>query len=535
MQICTFTKGVVKYTALGGIVMKIDIVNPTLARIYTANENIKGMLERLAVIMDKKGYQELHDKYLKLAKEIPEDEILTELEKKYNQFGTDLRYGSLDVKLKEFEKELDMYNGYKEFSDLLNKIKSDTAKAFEKDFLIDEYVLKNKEFIDMLLNLKESKTIQQFTGLFGDANKALFNSLKTLTLVGNKELISYINETNSDYLKEHLASEVRKSIDTTSFEGSLDEDYVDFESLYECAVNDEEIITRQEEARSYEERQLALAKERDERVKFLEKKIRICEENIKKYQATLKKLKLSKTGLKARKMALRFVVVPALAIPLSCPFIGRHIGLKESAKVILTKTITNMVDADSGEIISTEEDFSELKTDYVASVTICEPWKKNVSGTSYTRDCVVYDYDFSDLGDLEDDFHLTIEDIKPESLIKKYTYQEPTGEVKNPKYLTEEQIYITETYQDASKTEISTKYNIPYTVAGSGVGVLLGTAEVAAYLYAGKKFMEKMNLKVDKKLSVNNEAVAGTNRNIKLDLEDQAQAKKEYEVLTKKR
>lgn len=528
MQICTFTIGVVKYTALGGIDMKIDIVNPTLARIYTTNENIKGMLERLAIIMDKKGYQELYNKYLEIAKEIPEDEVLTDLEKKYNQFGTDFRYGPLDAKLKEFEKELDIYNEYKEFSDLLNRIKNDTTNAFEKDFLINEYVLKNKEFIDILLNIKDSKTIQQFTHLFEEAITTLFNSLKTLTLVGNNELISYIGETNSDYLKEHLASKVRNSIDTTSFEGSLDEDYVDFESLYECAVNDQEIIARQEEARSYEERQL-------ERVKYLENKIKVCSENIKKYQAELKKLKLNKIGLKARKMALRFVAVPALAIPLSCPFIGRHIGLKESAKVILTKTITNMVDADSGEIISTQEDFSELKTDYVASVTICEAWKKNVSGTSYIRDCVVYDYDFSDLGDLDDDFHLKIEDIKPENLIKKYTYQEPTSKVENPKYLTEEQIYITETYQDNSKTEISTKYNIPYTVAGTGVGVLLGTAEVAAYLYAGKKFMDKMNLKVDKKLSVNNEAVAGTNRNIKLDLEDQTQAKQEYEVLTKRR
>ena len=32
--------------------MKIDTINPTLSRIYTTDENIKGMLGRLKIIMD---------------------------------------------------------------------------------------------------------------------------------------------------------------------------------------------------------------------------------------------------------------------------------------------------------------------------------------------------------------------------------------------------------------------------------------------------------------------------------------------------
>lgn len=523
-----------EYTILGGNIMKIDIDSPILARIYTANENIKGILERLEVIMDKNGYQELYDKYLEIAKEMPKDELLTELERKYEAFGTDLKYGKLDEKLRKFENELDIYNEYKEFSDLLNKIKTDTAKAFEKDFSMEEFVTKNKEFVDLLIGMKNNKTIHQFTGLFDDAIKTLFNSLKTLTLVGNSELVNFIGDTNSDYLKEHLGSLVRKSVDTTTYDGNLDEDYVDFDTLHECALNDSEIIDRQEKVKEYEERQIALAKERDERILYLQERFKIFDDCIKKYQAELKRLKLNKAGLKAKRLFLRLVAVPAIAIPLSCPFIGRHIGSKESAKVILTKTITNMVDTDSGNIISSQEKYDELKTDYVASVTICEPWKKNASGTSYIRDCVVYDYDFSDLGDLGDDFHLTLEDTKPENLVKKYTYQEPTGKVENKKYLTEEQVYITETYQDVNDTEISDKFNIPYTVAGSGVGILFGTTELVAYLYAGKRISDQINEEINKKLSVNKEGVDGANKILKKTYENQAIAKKEYEILTKK-
>ena len=48
--------------------------------------------------------------------------------------------------------------------------------------------------------------------------------------------------------------------------------------------------------------------------------------------------------------------------------------------------------------------------------------------------------------------------IEIENLVKKYTYQEPTSKVYNKKYLTEQQVYITETYQDANDTKISKKY-----------------------------------------------------------------------------
>lgn len=515
--------------------MKLDTVNPTLARIYTANENIKGILERLEVIMDDKSYQELYGRYLEIAKEVPQAEILTEYEEEYGAFGTDLKYGSLDNKLRVFENSLDIYDDYKDLSDMLNKVKGDMSIIFNEEISVEDFIEENERFVELLLKAKDNKTIHQFTDLFNDSIKTLFGSLKTLSFIGNDELVKFVIATNSDYLKEHLGSEIRRSIDTTSYEGRLDEDYVDSETLYKCALNDCEIIAREAEARDYREKQDALAKERDEHISHLKDKIQVFEETIKKYQGELKNLKLKKTGLMAKRFFLKCAVIPAIAIPLSCPLIGRHIGQKESSKVVLTKTITNTVDTDSGDIVLSEEEYNELKTDYVASVTICEPWKRNASGTSYTRECTVYDYDFSELGELADDFHLTLENIELKNLIRKYSYQEPTGKVENDKYLNEKQVYITETYQDANITQISDKYNIPYTVAGVGVGILAGTTELLAYLYADRRMGINFKRKIDKALMANKYAMDETKKVLKLTIDNRETAKREYDSMTIKR
>lgn len=510
--------------------MSLDIENPTLSRIYTANENIKGILQRLAGIMDERAYSELYSRYLELSKEIPKDEVLTDSEKIYNAFGTDLKYSELDIKIRNFEKELNIYNEYKELSDLLNEIKKLNNDVFNDDFVLENLILKNQEFIDLIIQIKNDKAIKQFTTLLDEAIKTVFYSMKSLTVLGNGELINYVNKTYSDFLKEHLGSLVREDIDTTSYKGSLDEDYVDFETLHECAINDTEIISHWNEVNNIKEREKAIAKEREERIASLKEERNNLLSNIKKYQDELKRLKLSSTSLKAKRLFYKLVVIPAIALPLSCPFIGRHFGIEASSKVFLTRTITNTVDTDTGKIVATEDEYKELMTDYVASVTICEPWKKNVSGTSYTRECAVYDYDFSDFGDIDDDFHLTLADIDPERLVKKYNYEEPTATVENEKYLTEQQVYITETYQDANDKEVSTKYIVPYMVAGIGTGILLGTTELLVYLLFGNKISDKLK----KKLEENEEKIEISNKTLKKSLGDVKTINQEYESLTGK-
>lgn len=141
--------------------MRADLTNPTLARIYTTNENIKGILKNLESIMDSRGYSELYDKYLKISKRIPKNEVLTEEEEKWGSFGVDTRYISLANELSDFSNDLIIYNIYKELSDISNDIKKDTKNIFRKDktVLVDDYIEKNKRLMSMIVNTKNDDKI----------------------------------------------------------------------------------------------------------------------------------------------------------------------------------------------------------------------------------------------------------------------------------------------------------------------------------------------------------------------------------------
>lgn len=515
--------------------MRADLINPTLARIYTDNENIKGMLQNLEVIMDSKGYSKLYDRYLEIANQIPENEVLTEEEEKWGSFGVDTRYASLANELSSFSKDLIIYNIYKELSDCLNDIKTDTKNIFRKDINVslEDYIEKNKQLITMIVNTKNDDKIHQFTKLMDKAIKTLFDSLKTLSFIGKDELLSDLEETRSDYLREHLASKIRKSIDVSEFRGDLEEDYLDNSILRECALQDEKIMSLEKEAREYEEEQASLARKKENHIVDLKEALDTMGQNIEKYTETLLKLKLNRNMIRVKKVLFNLTLVPVIALPLSCPFVGNRLGKHLSSQVHLTKTYTTTVDMDSGEVISSSEGYEELNTNYVASVTICDPWKKNLSGSSYSRNCMVYDYTVPEEDLLKDDFHLTPDTIDYNNLVKKYPYEESTPSVSNSKYLTDNQIYITETYQDFNEVIPSTKYNTPYTVGGVGVGIIFGTVETLLYYLWLKEWIEKVQKNQRKTLEEMEEETISTNKVLKLTLEEQECAQKEYDDLTK--
>ncbi|MCI8588454.1 MAG: hypothetical protein HFG40_02250 [Bacilli bacterium] len=514
--------------------MEKDKINPTLATIYTSNENIKGMLACLEVIMDDRGYSKLYDEYLEIEKEIPRNEIVTEEEEKWGSFGVDVRYFSIANKLDHFFKDLIIYNNFKELSDCLNDITGDTKNLFNKEALVsvDEYIEKNKQLIEKIIDAKNSDIVYQFTNLMDRSIETLFDSLKTLSFVGREDLLISISETNSDYLREHLASKIRQTIDVTEYKGDLEEDYVNSSTIYECAKADKKITSRQKEAEEFEERQQLLEREIKNYISELKETIQEAGQSIQVYTDNLLRLKLNRKGIIAKKVLFNLTLVPLIVIPLSCPFLGHKLGKSLSSKIILTKTYTKTVDMDSGKVVSSSESYEELNTSYVASVTIWDPWKKNLSGSSYSRNGVVYDYTLPE--EVEEDFHLTLDTIDPENLVKKYPLEETTSTVDNKKYLTESQIYVTETYQDVNQVVPSTKYNIPYTVSGLGLGILLGTSEVLGYYLGGKKWINKKTKKVKKALKENEEETEKTTKVLKKTLEEKETMQKEYDDLTKK-
>lgn len=307
--------------------MRADLTHPTLERIYTENENIKGILQNLESIMDSKGFSKLYDQYSEIEKRIPRNEVLTEEEKTLGSFGVDIRYTSLANELSSFSKDLTIYNIYKELSDCIQDVKQDTKNIFRKDMDVsmDAYVEKNKNLASMIINTKNDDKIHQFTKLMDRAIETLFASLKTLSFIGNGDLLTAIEETHSDYLREHLASKVRKSIDVSEYKGDLDADYINSSVLYECALQDKKIMSREKEAREYEEKQNVLESERKNHIDHLKNSLDEFSKNIEKYKETLLKLKLNRNMIKAKKVFFNLSLVPVIAIPLSCPFLGNKL------------------------------------------------------------------------------------------------------------------------------------------------------------------------------------------------------------------
>ena len=124
-----------------------------------------------------------------------------------------------------------------------------------------------------------------------------------------------------------------------------------------------------------------------------------------------------------------------------------------------------------------------------------------------------------------------MDNLEPDNLVKKYTYEEPTSTVSNPKYLTESQLYITETYQDLNDVEVSTKYNLPYTLVGLGVGGVIASTEAIVYFKVVKEKSDELRSKLTGVLSENKKEIESTTSTLKLVLKRRDKYKQKHKDL----
>jgi len=455
--------------------MKYDTVSSTLARIYTTDLNIRGMLKTLERIMDKKSYKNLYERYIILAKDIPKDEILSEGEIKYESFGTDLKYGELDALLRKFEKELDIYRDYKRLSDLNKEIRDLSSEVFQEDFLVEDFIEKNKKLVDLFIIVKNNKTIHQFTDLMKKSSERIFRSLKILSLLNCSDLFEYINDTGSLLLKEMLGSLIRDSVDIFKFVGELDDDYLNMETISECALLDSKLMSKKDKILNCSSKQNEFLEWKKKRLEHLEEYISQLEESIKFEDAEMEKLKSDRGFLKFKRALLRSIVIPAIVLPLSCFYLGFSRGSSDTK------------DGSSENAIDADDELLMDSSSYVAEVTICYPWEK-ITPEDYMRKCTVYDYSFE--SDSED-FSLSLEDIDYERLVKKYSYNEVCDEVSDERYLTENQMYIAGVPQKISDKEPTGGLDLSALASFAG-GAWLTWFEFD-HLSAGKKAYKKLN------------------------------------------
>ena len=118
------------------------------------------------------------------------------------------------------------------------------------------------------------------------------------------------------------------------------------------------------------------------------------------------------------------------------------------------------------------EEFDEHSTTYVATVLKCGPWHSNNIGNGYIRNVTAYDYITPETTNETDDFHVTKDNLDG-NLIEKYQYIEAKDTLDSNENTTDTTIIITETYQDKTISRKSTKFIIPFTLLGIGLGALI--------------------------------------------------------------
>lgn len=396
--------------------------------------NIDDAMNILSIIMDSEDFNKLKKEYIEIFKDVSNKNTIEDITEFINITN-------------KFLNKLHKYDSYINLWTLVDNLNKLNKNAFTDNYNKDTVINSGINLITSLNNLNpEYKDL--FDKLINESLNTLFTSIKISSYYNDITLLEQVKKTS---FKDYICNKILEESQIQSMNYSSDS--INIEQVKSCLDNDPILSTSK---KSIELEKLKQEKIENDRNKKLEK----LSQDLKKKRIKLffSKLKLYLSG---------FGIITLLSFPITIPFIGHKMGKDRSNKILLTKTITATSDLDSKELIESSYKYLEGTTNYTASLKICSPWIINPTGTSYTRTCTVYDYNT----DIKEE--LTKDNIDESKLIKKYSYEETTNTVENLKYLTESQIFITETYQNNEDTIPSDKYTATYTLASLAIFSIL--------------------------------------------------------------
>ena len=171
-----------------------------------------------------------------------------------------------------------------------------------------------------------------------------------------------------------------------------------------------------------------------------------------------------------------------------------------------------------------------MLTTYVATVMECGPWRSNPSGVGYIRNITAYECIVPD--NVDDGYHITKNDLE-NNLLEKYSYIESKESLDRNDSTTQTTILLTETYQDKNDTRKSTKYIIPYSILGAGIGLAIDVVLVLTGIYDFyriRQLFDKLDREI-KKCKLSNQEIK--DRLLTL-VENNKELEEEYSKLVKK-
>lgn len=487
-------------------------------------QNIIGILNKVDKLFDVTEYEEK----VRIIKEKLEAD--NSFDKRMPTFNIqmdyeDLVYDSYIDKIKKLTKELnEKYVPFYELYLLTDKINSNTngnARGLDdvKNILDDTINLIN------MINTLNTHNIKEKNVLINEAYKVVYKVILYEEMFNRSDVLNYINKINISVNKEHLGRLLANDIKLIDEKDVQNEDLrvIRDEGLgYDYLATD--IVRSISRKKIGEENPEYQEKKRKALENFNSKAERLMTEQDMQ-QSILSDNNININAKRIKKVLLNARFLSLVLIPVITFSAGKYAGKSLSNKITEYKTITRSIDLKTGNIIGdTQEIYDEKETTYVATVLRYTPWRVNPIANGYIRNAIAYEYATPD--NVGDDYHITLEEMDG-NIVEKYRFTEAKEVLDQNDSMTEETIIVTETYQDKLDNQKSTKYILPLSIVGAGVGIALSVAAVLfdVFGFSRAKFMiEKLNRDI-MKYKWNNEEI----RNRLLEMQNEAiKLKAEY-------
>ena len=493
----------------------------------SAVKNLEGILDKVKVIFDITNYQSLLNE---IKTKVENDEDLSK-KMPYAGMQSDLEAFVFDDYVKKIEEitkkiEEELKPFYETYL-LYTKINLNIAKISDENII--DIIDTTRMLVDSLNLLTNNLTDEQKV-IVDEAYKTIYNVILYEEIFERNDILNYVNSLNTIAFKENLGRLLGNDLNKLSEEVIINENLnnIGTEGLGFDYFNED--IIKQVSSKTVGEANSSYLRRKNEAIdkittkvnNAIEKKDKLTTKYLENkygdnidyskivvgvapYTRGWKEVKkdtgrdsknpglyadatgengvtyaysdidslVSKYNLKLNKNLLTLKALSVVLVPVITITAGYRIGKSKSNKIDEYKTITRTINLETGSLIGNQvEEFDEHSTTYVATVLKCGPWHSNNIGNGYIRNVTAYDYITPETANETDDFHITKDNLDG-NLIEKYQYIEAKDTLDSNENTTDTTIIITETYQDKTINRKSTKFIIPFTLLGIGLGALI--------------------------------------------------------------
>ena len=483
------------------------------------HKDIEGILEKLSDIFNVEKFQ----------KELKKIDIIVDSNKSVIKMKTLTKKTNHQNMQEEFEALV--YDPYiNDLKNLKEEIENELY-PFYKIYLLYSKInlgidkISNENIVDVIdaakrlissLNLIEKKLTIEEQDIINKAYKALYDVILYEEIFTRNDILEAVKKLNTSAFQENLGRLLANDIKKLKKEEIIDEELkiIDTEGLGFDYLN--EAIINKISRRTVGETNSIYQKRKKKTLEDLNFSIAAFEERKNSYtfkqletKHKIKNLKLSKNLLKLK--AVSIVLIPVITFTT-----GYKIGRLKSNEITEYQTITQKIDLNTGKLLADpQKEFDEKPTTYVATILECSPWYKK-DDNNYIRNITAYDY--INPPDIKDDFHVNMDNLEG-NLVVKYQYSENTTSLAKNETTDEPQIILIETYQDKSVTRKSTKFIIPFTTTGAILGLGIDNMLCIFLVYDPEEIKKKFK-KLDEKIKECNLTQEQINNELKSMQED---------------